>query len=444
MARTTLTGSRIRERRLVLGRRQAELARAVGISPSYLNLIEHNRRRIGGKLVQVIARELKVDVSALTEGAEVQLVNTLREAAVDHRAASDDLPRLEEFVGRFPGFAQLLADTRRQALALERTVEVLSDRMTHDPFLSASLHEVLSTITAIRSTASILVETQDIDPEWRHRFHRNIAEESARLTDSAEGLVRYLDAAASAEVTGQTPQEEFDGWLEAQDFHIADLERALPPEPGAIVARADALTSAAGRDLALRYLRRYRQDVVHMPLADMRGAVREIGLDPAALARRFGVELAAVFRRLASLPTDDLGGSVGLVACDGSGTLTFRKAAEGFALPRYSAACPLWPLYQALARPMAPARQLVEMGGRAPARFLAYAICQPAQPAGFGGPQVLEALMLLLPVDLAERHRAVDRAELDRSLPEIVGTSCRICSRLDCIARREPSIMAEA
>ena len=74
------------------------------------------------------------------------------------------LSRLEDFVGRFPGWAGLLVETRRRATGLEHTVEVLSDRMTHDPFLSTSLHEVISTVTAIRATAGILVETQDIDP----------------------------------------------------------------------------------------------------------------------------------------------------------------------------------------------------------------------------------------------------------------------------------------
>ena len=49
--RAQLTGNRIRERRLVMGMKQADLAAAAGISPSYLNLIEHNRRRIGGKLL---------------------------------------------------------------------------------------------------------------------------------------------------------------------------------------------------------------------------------------------------------------------------------------------------------------------------------------------------------------------------------------------------------
>lgn len=66
MPRSALTGTRIRERRTVLGLRQAELARLSGISPSYLNLIEHNRRRIGGKLLVEIARHLGVEASALT------------------------------------------------------------------------------------------------------------------------------------------------------------------------------------------------------------------------------------------------------------------------------------------------------------------------------------------------------------------------------------------
>ena len=39
MARSALTGTRVRERRLRIGLKQADLARAVGVSPSYLNLI---------------------------------------------------------------------------------------------------------------------------------------------------------------------------------------------------------------------------------------------------------------------------------------------------------------------------------------------------------------------------------------------------------------------
>ncbi len=46
MPMTALTGSRLRERRTALGLRQSDLAERAGISPSYLNLIEHNRRNV--------------------------------------------------------------------------------------------------------------------------------------------------------------------------------------------------------------------------------------------------------------------------------------------------------------------------------------------------------------------------------------------------------------
>ena len=97
MPRDTLTGSRIRERRSMVGLRQADLAREVGISASYLNLIEHNRRRIGGKLLVDIAGVLGVEPSLLTEGAEAALIATLREAAADAGAATSDTDRADEF-----------------------------------------------------------------------------------------------------------------------------------------------------------------------------------------------------------------------------------------------------------------------------------------------------------------------------------------------------------
>ena len=54
-------------------------------------------------------------------------------------------------------------------------------------------------MTSIRSTSSILVETKELEPEWQGRFHRNINEDSARLAEGAEALVRYLEGAPDTE-----------------------------------------------------------------------------------------------------------------------------------------------------------------------------------------------------------------------------------------------------
>lgn len=171
MARSALTGTRVRERRTALRLKQADLARAVGISPAYLNLIEHNRRRVGDPLLEKLAAALGVDVVALSEGAEGALFDGLREAAAAEAAVSaSELERIEEFVGRFPGWAAVVAGRQARVGALERVVESYAERMAQDPFVLDSLHEVISAVTSLRSTAAILVEADDIEPVWRARF----------------------------------------------------------------------------------------------------------------------------------------------------------------------------------------------------------------------------------------------------------------------------------
>ncbi|MFZ1663291.1 MAG: helix-turn-helix transcriptional regulator, partial [Paracoccaceae bacterium] len=78
MRRQALTGSRVRDRRLLLGLKQSDLARTVGISSAYLNLIEHNRRRVGAELLQALADALKVEPATLAEGAEGAIFDALR------------------------------------------------------------------------------------------------------------------------------------------------------------------------------------------------------------------------------------------------------------------------------------------------------------------------------------------------------------------------------
>ena len=103
-------GSRIRERRITHKMRQADLAAEVGISASYLNLIEHNKRRIGGKLLVDIAQVLEVETALLSEGAEVALMASLREAAAVVPDAEPELDRIEELAARFPGWARVVRD----------------------------------------------------------------------------------------------------------------------------------------------------------------------------------------------------------------------------------------------------------------------------------------------------------------------------------------------
>ncbi|WP_027259252.1 helix-turn-helix domain-containing protein [Leisingera aquimarina] len=430
MARDTLTGSRIRERRLILGMRQAELARATGISASYLNLIEHNRRRIGGKLLVDIAGVLGVEPSMLSEGAEAALISTLREAAADSGVPVAELDRVDEFAGRFPGWAEVLATGHRRIATLERTVETLSDRLTHDPNLAASVHEVLSTAAAIRSTASILAETGELEPEWRDRFHKNLNEDSLRLSESSRALVNFLDEGDTSDDRRGMPQEEAEVFFQENGFHFPALEDG---SAGAeqLIQTAPALTSPAARSLAQAALTQYQADARAMPLHALEEEIQAKGVAPVAIARRFACGLSAVLRRLAALPEEVLGQEAGLVVCDASGTLLFRKPVTGFAMPRFGASCPLWPLYTALVHPNVPVRRNVLQQGRNAAAFDCMAVAWPQEMPDFGADPMYRAVMLILP------------GAKDAEDPQLVGASCRICPRQGCPARREPSILKE-
>ncbi|MFP7571107.1 helix-turn-helix domain-containing protein [Marivita sp. S2033] len=430
MSRDTLTGSRIRERRVMAGIKQSELAKRANISPSYLNLIEHNRRRIGGKLLVDIAHALKVEPTSLTEGAETSLLAHLREAATDTKLPAAELSRIEEFAGRFPGWAALLADNQRRVETLQRSVEALTDRLTHDPHLAASLHEMLSTVTAIRSAASILAEPGEIEPEWQRRFNRNIYEDSARLADSSRSLAKYLEKADSEASETNAPRDEVDAVFQRTGFHLPALETPA--------AQVDAVIDDLGRGLSQsarwllhRTVTRYRADAELMPLARCAEIVAQTGSDPLALATQFGTDIASAMRRLAHLPEDILSEPVGLAICDGSGVTTFRKPLPEFPLPRLGAGCALWPLYRALSRPMMVHAELVEHSARTSARHRAIAIAQPVGPAKLGQDVLFESHMLIVPEPKRDTTEAIRE----------VGLTCRICPHPRCEARREPSIM---
>ncbi|WP_425090170.1 short-chain fatty acyl-CoA regulator family protein [Tropicimonas sp. S265A] len=428
MPKSALTGSRIRERRQSLKIKQAELAAQVEISPSYLNLIEHNRRRIGGKVLLDIARALKIEATALTEGAEETLLEGLRDAVAASRRSTAELDRLEEFVARFPGWAQLIAAQRRRIVTQNRTIEALNDRLTHDPFLAEAMHELLSNVTAIRSTASILAQTPEIEDAWRDRFHRNLFEESDRLAEGSQSLVSYFDKQATERAGFATPLEALESLLEERRHHLAELEAGGVEAIPDLIASVPQLGTPQARALAQSYFQTYARDAGQLPakaLADEAAHQR----DPAQLARKFDVPLPQLMHRLACLPRDVLGWDVGLVVADTSGSLLYRKGVDGFPVPRFGAACTLWPVYRALARPTVPVFETVETPpGR---RFSIYAYAEAYGSPDFTAPTVMRSYMLVMP----------DR-EGDQQTVREIGTTCRICPRDGCIARREPSILA--
>ena len=116
-------------------------------------------------------------------------------------------------------------------------------------------------MTAIRSASSILADDQEVDPEWQARFHRNIFEDSQRLTEASQRLVSYLDAGQEDEAGVITPEDELAEWLMQAAPVLTALEEGKEPE------RMPDTASRGGQALVARFLETYRADARAVPLA---------------------------------------------------------------------------------------------------------------------------------------------------------------------------------
>ncbi len=91
----TLIGRAVRRLRTERAMTQQALATTLGISASYLNLIEHDQRAVTASLLIKLAETLRVDLRELSGSLERQLEVGLREAFGDPLLGSDEVPEQE-------------------------------------------------------------------------------------------------------------------------------------------------------------------------------------------------------------------------------------------------------------------------------------------------------------------------------------------------------------
>src|SRR3954454_10731337 len=104
----TLIGRTVRRLRTERGLSQQALAAQLGISASYLNLIEHDQRAVTASLLIKLGETLRVDLATLSGRGERQLEVSLREAFGDPLLSADAVPEAEvaEFAATAPNAAR--------------------------------------------------------------------------------------------------------------------------------------------------------------------------------------------------------------------------------------------------------------------------------------------------------------------------------------------------
>lgn len=430
MARS-LTGTRIRELRRNSKLSQKDLAQRAGISASYLNLIEHNRRGIAGKTLLALAGALDVSPRTLSDGADQGLVDRIKEAASKAPNIKAEADRAEEFIGRFPGYARLLRRLQDQTDEHQSTFAALSDQMSHDPFFAEAVHFMLSNITTIKSTAEILANTDDVDPQVQARFLSNLLAEADRLATTAQDVLEHFEPSAKTD-QHSADRSAFEVLLEQNNFYLPQIEeQAL--SPAAVLAEAD--LNETDYNAAVSSIASYSKMARRLPAEPFLQAAIECRFNPLKLAESFDVDLAEVCFRLAHLPNREGVPRFGLLDCDGAGGVLYRKQLPSLSLPRFASACPLWPIYRSLANPMQPLEAFMDFPTGE--RFLSYSYAYPIGPAVVGMPRLMNAVMIFTADydDMLPKQALAHRPQLD------VGLQCTVCPRPDCAARRTGYIL---
>lgn len=333
-------GERIRENRKARGLTQAALAGEAGISTSYLNLIENDKRMIGGAILKRIAERLEVDLTQLSGSGDTALAAEVTEIVRSLALAKADDADARRFVARSPEWAQAFVALYRRYQDSSRAALTLSDRLSQDPALMELSHAVLTQISSIRSFAEILVAYPELSGDERLRFSNIIASQSDRLGMSAREMIKLLDG-GGPEPRPTSPQNEVADFINFHDNYLPDIERAagtLRDELGGDGAlTTSALTERLRRDYGVEIRRSGRGGVELEENGGQNGPGRPLVLDEWAL------EPSTRFRLARRLVEFEMGGRIETLTQDVRLSSDEARAQARRALASYGAGALLFP-----------------------------------------------------------------------------------------------------
>jgi len=224
----TPIGHIIRNARQQSGMTQTALADAMGVSVSYVNLIEHDRRRLKGDRLKDVTSILGIDSAALDGEVESRLLADLEEVTSDPAVADLALDRAQAraLVTQHESWANALVALYRAGQRDQDLIAAFSDRLNHDPVLSESIHKMLNASTAIHSVTTIYDEAKEIAPQQRERFDKMLSEEAGRLAEVAQSLAGFFER-NERPGTALTAPEEVDEFLFERRNHFPAIEAAI-------------------------------------------------------------------------------------------------------------------------------------------------------------------------------------------------------------------------
>lgn len=443
MAETSLlAGPSLRRLRKREGLTQAAMAASLGISPSYLNLIERNQRPLSARvLVQVIER-FDFDPSSLREDEAIGGIDGLLRRFSDKRFADLGIDREEaqEFLASSPQAAAAFArlyDKSGPALVeqedpneevrraverwqnhfadLDHWAEEVADelRLSHGD-LSAALRERLRE----RHQFSVRVLPAEIIPGIVNRL--DLHARQLQLSEMLPGAARRFQIARQV------------GELERRD----DIET--------IVAGAN-LTSATSQNLFRDHVMDYIAGALLMPYGRFLRACEQTGYDLAVLQRRFAASFDQVAQRLTTLQRIGQRGLPFFSAHIGrTGRMVdFAAGASGVGYPLDGARWPAWVPYATFENRGTMLMQAVTFGeGEARPKHW-FTISRTIEVDG-AACSSRRAVVLGVEARFASDLAQARGVSLDPADAVPLGIGCPRCGRVDCLTPAPQRMAREA
>ncbi len=456
--RSRRLGSKVRALRSERELTQKAMAVELGISPSYLNLIEHNNRPLPAELLFKMAAKYGIDLGEFAREDDDRLHDDLMEAARTSEFEDDGLSEqaLHRLVRDQPGLGRAVLKLFRSHHSARQSVATLAERI-------AGPTEV------VEGFGRGLLPTEEVsDLVQVHRNHFPALEAAAEALWASgvldannlfAGLVEHLRMrhAVTLEVLpvgaeGTDTLRRFD-----PKRRVLTLSRALRPrtlnfqlavqiallEHRAVIAEivdAGGLGSADARNLATLALARYFAAAVIMPYQPFLAAAAAHRYDIEMLGHRFRASFEQVCHRLTTLRREGAEGvPFHFVRVDIAGNIIKQHSGSGIRFPRFGAGCSLWNVYRCF---QAPGRIRIQVS-RMPngERFFCLATTIRKGIGGYKDEHTVHAIGLGTNMEHARKLVYSDGVALDVPAADVrIGVTCRLCEREGCAQRAFPAI----
>ncbi len=457
-------GAKVRALRRREGLSQVQLAERLSVSPSYLNLIENNRRPLPANLLIRLAQLFNVDVHSFATDEDARLVADLTEAFADPLFEEQDLTSVDvrEMTVASPSAARAVLTLYRAYQAARASADDLSSRLSDGEELAphgdeASRPSVAAHLPSEEVT-DLIQRCSNHFPELEAAAENLAARAKLTSEDVYPGLIRYLEKNLGIQVQIARWGSER-GVLRRFDPHrkLLVLSELLPTRSrtfqlahqiaimtqGPVIARiaADArLTTEESRALARVSLANYFAGAVLMPYGVFLEAAKQERYDIDVLGRRFRVGFEQVCHRLTTLRRPGAEGvPFHMIRIDVAGNISKRFSASGIRFARFSGACPRWNVFSAFLTPGMIRIQVSRMPDGNPYFCIARTIQKDS--GGYHAQHPVQAIGLGCRVEHARDlvySDGIDIANPDTCVP--VGVTCRLCERTDCEQRALPSL----